>query len=67
MQEVFMASVIFEKFALQFGQHHLIDKAASLVQVTSENVGEWNILFFSREFLDCFRLRLVVLDIVIIT
>ena len=46
MEDVFLATVTFEEFALRFGQYHLIDKAASFIHLTSENVGKYATLLF---------------------
>ena len=39
MEEVFMATVTFEEFALRFGQHHLI-QSVPVISVSGEKVGK---------------------------
>ena len=39
MEEVFMATVTFEEFALRFGQHHLI-QSVPLISLSGEKVGK---------------------------
>lgn len=40
MEDVFMATVTFEEFAVRFGQHHLIYEAAPAIQLSSEKMGK---------------------------
>jgi len=39
MEEVFMATVTFEEFALRFGQHHLT-QSVPLISLSGEKVGK---------------------------
>ena len=40
MQELFMATIALENFAIWFGQYHLTHKGASIIYLTNKNVGK---------------------------